>query len=142
MLAEKPITKELIQDITEPHPQATAFELLDAAFGRDQATLERLLTIVSRSEDPYKFFGLLASQVFALVAVSAADSRRSDEVAKDMGVHPFVVRKLSVLASRLNRAQVDKIVEALATTDEQLKSSGAEPWSLVGRLLLSMDARS
>lgn len=139
LLAEKPITKELIQDITEPHPQATAFELLDAAFGRDQETLERLLTIVSRSEDPYKFFGLLASQVFALVAVSAADSRRSDEVAKEIGIHPFVVRKLSTLASRLTRAEIDRIVEALAMTDERLKSSGVEPWSLISRLLLSLN---
>jgi DNA polymerase-3 subunit delta len=138
LLAEAPITKELIQDITEPHPQATAFELLDAAFGGDQATLERLLGIVSRSEDPYKFFGLLASQVFALAAVSTADTRRSDEVAKDLGLHPFVVRKLSSLASRLNRAQINTIVAALADTDERLKTTGAEPWSVISRLLLSI----
>lgn len=141
ILAERPITKELIQDIAEPHPQATAFELLDAAFGGDQQTLERILAIVSRSEDPYKFFGLLASQVFALAAVKAAGSRRPDEIAKDMALHPFVVRKLGSLASRLSQAQVDVIVEALANGDEQLKTTGAEPWSLIGRLLLSLQAR-
>ena len=108
MLAEAPITRELIQDITEPHPQATAFELLDAAFGGDQATLDRLLAIVSRSEDPYKFFGLLASQVFALVAVKAAGQRRPDEVAKDLGLHPFVVRKVVQLAADLTKPKLTK----------------------------------
>jgi len=141
LLAEAPITKELIQDIAEPHPQATAFELLDAAFGGDQDTLERLLAIVSRSEDPYKFFGLLASQVFALVAVKAAGERRPDEVAKDLGLHPFVVRKLTGLASRLNKTQINTLVETLARGDEQLKTTGADPWELIGRMLYTMNAR-
>lgn len=141
LLAEVPITKELIQDVTEPHPQATAFELLDAAFGGDQDTLERLLAIVSRSEDPYKFFGLLASQVFALVAVKAAGQRGSDGVAKDLGLHPFVVRKLGGLADRLNQAKVNQVVETLAKGDEQLKTTGAEPWQLIGRMLYTMNAR-
>lgn len=141
LLAEVPITKELIQDVTEPHPQATAFELLDAAFGGDQDTLERLLAIVSRSEDPYKFFGLLASQVFALVAVKSAGQRGSDEVAKDLGLHPFVVRKLGGLADRLNQAKINQVVETLAKGDEQLKTTGAEPWQLIGRMLYTMNAR-
>lgn len=141
LLAEEPITNALIQDISEPHPQATAFELLDAAFGGDQDTLERLLTIVSRSEDPYKFFGLLSSQVFALVAVKAAGQRRPDEIAKDLGVHPFVVRKVGSLASRLNQAKLNDVVETLARGDEQLKTTGTEPWSLIGRMLLTMNAR-
>lgn len=141
LLTERPITKDLIQDITEPHPEATAFELLDAAFGGDQQTLERLLAIVSRSEDPYKFFGLLSSQVFALVAVKAAGQRRSDEVAKDLGLHPFVVRKVGSLANRLDQAKVNQVVETLARGDEQLKTTGAEPWQLIGRMLYMMNAR-
>jgi len=141
LLAEAPITRELVQDITEPHPQATAFELLDAAFGGDQQTLERLLAIVSRSEDPYKFFGLLASQVFALVAVKAAGQRQPDEIAKDLGLHPFVIRKLGGLANRLDQGKVNQVVETLAKGDEQLKTTGAEPWTLIGRMLYTMNAR-
>lgn len=141
LLAEVPITKDLIQDISEPHPQATAFELLDAAFGGDQATLEHLLAIVSRSEDPYKFFGLLSSQVFALVAVKAAGQRRPDEVAKDLGIHPFVVRKVGSLAARTDQAKLNSVVATLAKGDEQLKTTGVEPWTLIGRLLLTMNAR-
>lgn len=141
LLAEAPITRELIQDITEPHPQATAFELLDAAFGGDQQTLERLLAIISRSEDPYKFFGLLASQVFALVAVKAAGQRRPDEIAKDLGLHPFVVRKVGSLANRLDQTKVNQVVETLAKGDEQLKTTGADPWQLIGRMLYTMNAR-
>lgn len=141
LLAEEPITNALIQDISEPHPQATAFELLDAAFGGDRDTLERLLTIVSRSEDPYKFFGLLSSQVFALAAVKAAGQRRPDEIAKDLGLHPFVVRKVGSLAGRLDQSKLNNVVETLARGDEQLKTTGAEPWSLIGRMLLTMNAR-
>jgi DNA polymerase III delta subunit len=84
---------------------------------------------------------LLASQVFALVAVKAAGQRGSDEVAKDLGLHPFVVRKLGSLADRLSQTKVNQDVETIAKGDEQLKTTGAEPWQLIGRMLYAMNAR-
>lgn len=128
LLAEEPLTKELIQDIAEPYPEASAFELLDAVFSGNTDRVHDLLNLIREREDPYQFFGLLSSQVFALLALVVGGARRSDEIAKDMGLHPFVVRKLSATASKLGKRGVEHMIERLADADERIKTSGVNPW--------------
>lgn len=128
LLAEQPVTKQLIQDIAEPYPEAGAFELLDAVFRGDHDRAQELLGLLREREDPYQFFGLLSSQVIALLALTLAGSRRPDEVAKDMGLHPYVLKKLSVTARNLGRRRVEALVERLAYADERIKTSGVDPW--------------
>lgn len=141
LLANKPIDRDLIQDVAEPYPEATAFELLDALFGGKQARVEELLRLLREREDPYQFFGLLSSQVVALLAITHAGSRRPDEVARDMGLHPFVVKKLAPVARSLGPARVEKLIESLAHADERIKTSGVDPWrQLEITLLGSMDS--
>lgn len=137
LLSEKPITRELIAEITEPYPEATAFELLDAVFAGNQARVTELLDLLRQREDPYQFFGLLSSQVAALLALVYAGVRRPDEVAKDMGVHPFVVKKLSSAARSLGKGRVERLVQQLAQADMKIKSS-AEPWQQLEITLLSI----
>lgn len=128
LLAEKPITRELIQDVAEPYPEATAFELLDAVFAGNESRVQELLGLLREREDPYQFFGLLSSQVLALLAIVSAGSRRPDEIARDIALHPFVVRKLSTIAQKLGKARVERLVERLAHADERIKTTGVSPW--------------
>lgn len=128
LLAEKPITRELIQDIAEPYPEATAFELLDAVFAGNETRVHELLDLLREREDPYQFFGLLSSQVLALLAIVSAGSRRPDEIARDIALHPFVVRKLSTIAQKLGKARVERLVDRLAHADERIKTTGVSPW--------------
>jgi DNA polymerase-3 subunit delta len=137
LLSEKPITKQLIQDITEPYPEATAFELLEAVFGGSASRVHELLALVREREDPYQFFGLLSSHVLALLAIVNAGTRRPDEIAKDVGVHPFVVRKLSTTARSRGKKSVERLVEKLAHADERIKSTGIDPWRQLEIILLS-----
>lgn len=128
LLTEKPITKQLIQDIAEPYPEATAFELLDAVFAGNDSRVHELLSLLREREDPYQFFGLLSSQVLALLAIVNAGSRRPDEVARDMALHPFVVRKLSAISGKLGKPRIERLVDRLARADERIKTSGVNPW--------------
>lgn len=128
LLAEKPITRELIQDIVEPYPEATAFELLDSMFSGNTARVSELIGLIRQREDPYQFFGLLSSQVLALLAIIAAASRRPDEIAKDIGIHPFVVRKLTTVAKKRGKKNIELLIERLAHADERIKTTGIEPW--------------
>lgn len=137
LLAEKPITRELIQDIAEPYPEATAFELLDSVFSGSQTRVHDLLALLREREDPYQFFGLLSSQVLALLAIANAGSRRSDEVARDMGLHPFVVRKLSTVSQKLGKKSIEQLVDRLARADERIKTTGVDPWRQLEITLLS-----
>lgn len=137
LLAEKPITKELIQDVAEPYSEASAFELLDRAFAGDKERTLVLLAQLREREDPYQFFGLLSSQVMALLSLTVAGARRPDEVARDMGVHPFVLRKLTSVARDMGRDRVAQLVERLARADARIKT-GADPWQQLEITLLGV----
>jgi DNA polymerase-3 subunit delta len=137
LFADEPITRELIQDVAEPYPEASAFELLDRLFAGDEERTLTLLTQLREREDPYQFFGLLSSQVMALLALTVAGSRRPDEIARDMGIHPFVLRKLTSVARELGRGRVTQIIERLARADARIKT-GADPWQQLEITLLGI----
>jgi DNA polymerase-3 subunit delta len=125
------ISHAAIEQLVEPTPEGTAFELLDAALAGKSSDTARILAALKTEEDPYKLFGLLASQVHALAVVATAGNRTPDAIAKDSGLHPFVVRKTQGIAKRLGRERVAQIASDVATCDMQLKSTSADPWDLL-----------
>lgn len=135
-LSGQTLTKDLVRELTEPTPQATTFELLDAAFTRNTDLLIQKLTIASRNEDPYMFFGLLASQIYALALMQSRGGRRADEVAKSSGVHPYVLQKMSSIAQGVGTADLEKIITGLAELDDNLKSRSVDPWVQIKSFLL------
>ncbi len=137
LLSDAKLTKELIRDIVEPTPQATSFELLDAAFAGRHKEVENLLATVSHQEEPYMFFGLLASQVYAIAVVKSGQGKRPDEIAKEAGIHPFVVRKVMPLASVIGSGDVKRLVAQLADLDAHMKSRSVDPWTQIHLLLKS-----
>jgi DNA polymerase-3 subunit delta len=80
-------------------------------------------------------FGLLASQVHTLAVVAAAGMRTPDQIAKEAGLHPFVVRKTQGVARRLGAGNIKRIAYDVALCDAQLKSTGVDPWQLISLCL-------
>lgn len=138
VLSGEPIGQDLVRALIEPNPQASAFELLDAVFAGRTSDVNKLLELLRGSEEPYRFFGLLANQIHALLLVAAAGQRSPDTVAKDAGVHPFVVRKLQPVARRLDAQQRQQVIEAMANLDRQMKSTGTDPWTLIQAALTTV----
>lgn len=126
-----PITRQLIDELVEPSPEGTAFELLDAALAGNSQKVTVLVVALKYQEDPYKLFGLLASQVHTLAIAAAAGTRAADQIAGESGLHPFVVRRTIGVAQKLGQKRVKQIIEDVATCDMQLKSTGADPWQLL-----------
>lgn len=136
LLSEKPVTQQLIRDVVEPYPEATAFELLDAVFRRDAKRVEELVNLLSGREDPYQFFGLLSSQAMALLALVANSSKRPADIAGDLGLHPFVLAKLAPVARNFGRPRAERFIENLAYCDNRIKTSGVNPWQQLKLTLL------
>jgi len=135
LLSSAAITRETIDALVEPQPQASAFAVLDATFAHQPRQVARQLRSLAASEDPYKFFGLFISQVLALTTVKYADSRSPEQIAKDTGLHPFVVRKLRPLARAASDRYIKSLVTTVATADIRLKSTGLDPWFLLEECL-------
>lgn len=125
------INRGTIDSLVEPSPEGNAFELLDAALAGQTARVSQLVQGLKTEEDPYKLFGLLASQVHALAVCATAGGRSPEVIAKDAGIHPFVVRKTQALARRLGTPRVQRIAHEVADCDWHLKSTGADPWYLL-----------
>ncbi len=129
------ITTDSIDQLIEANPRVSAFELLDAVLGGDEVKTYQLLARLKASEDPYKLFGLLISQIQTLALVVTAGGKSADVVAKEGGIHPFVVRKMQPLTRRIRYSQLQDIIKIVAKTDMQLKSTGVDPWVLLGQCL-------
>lgn len=129
------ITIESINTLIEPNPQATAFELLDAALAGNGAKTHEVLGRLKASEDPYKLFGLLVSQVQTLALVASAQGKPAEAIAKEAGIHPFVVRKMQSAARRIQGARLKEVIAAVARADTQMKSTGIDPWILLEQCL-------
>lgn len=137
------IDEELILSLTEAVPHVTVFELLDAVLAKRTSKARELLNDLKGVEDPYKTFGLISSQVHALVLVVAAKQTgvNSKQVAIDSGMHPFVISKTERVAAGTSWAEAMQIVQTLAGLDDRLKRSGADPWDLLEAALLQIAAR-
>ena len=128
------VTTQVINDLVESNPTENAFNLLETALRGDVKKLQSVLAVLKQTEDEYKLFGLLSSQVFQLIVVFSAD--KSDNPARDFGIHPYVVSKLTPLAHKLGKQGISNLVELFAKTDEELKSTGTDPWLLIEKCLL------
>ena len=130
------ISEDIIKDLVEPNLTENVFELFETAIKGETELLKDKLRILEQTEDIYRLSALLYSQAFQLLAISAAG--KDDNVAKDFGIHPFVVSKLESTAKRVGKTGIAKIVKIFAEADRDMKISKAEPWILLERALMKI----
>jgi DNA polymerase-3 subunit delta len=130
------ISIEAIKDIIEPNPIENVFNLFEAALRGDADELKQMIRTLELSEDAYRLFALLSSQAFQLAAIASAE--KTDNVAKDFGIHPFVVSKLTPIARKIGDSGIAKIIVIFAEADDDMKISKAEPWLIVERALIKI----
>lgn len=128
------ITVDNIKDVIDANPVENVFNLFETAVRGDIHELNAMLNVLERTEDVFRLSALLFSQVFQLAAVSAAE--KGDNPAKDFGIHPFVVQKMTQLAKNLGKGRIAKIVTIFAQCDDDMKVSRADNWLLLERALL------
>ena len=131
-----PVDVELVRQVVESNLATNTFEILGfAVAGQRQKVATELKNLRESGEDANKFFGLLASQVFALAAAVFAGS--NTDVARELKIHPFQLSKARDLARKLDdsaeqKRRVKKISRVLADTDAKMKLSRSdEAWVLI-----------
>lgn len=131
------VDQKIINEIIDQNPSENVFQLFETALKGQAEKLHDMIQTLEKTEDAYKVFGLLSSQAFQL-AVLAVSDKSSGEVAKDLGAHPFVLSKLSSHAKKQGRTSVRKIIAAFADTDEAMKTSTSDEWTLIERVLVKV----
>lgn len=136
------VTRATIELLTEPTPQSTIFELLDAAFG---GRAERAFALYREQRalkvEPQAIIAMLAWQLHVLAVVKAAGTRSVDEVAKISKLNPFVIRKSQGLARQLTLVHIKQLVAGLLELDMQLKRTSIDADEALQFYLLKLARR-
>ncbi len=128
------ISEDIIRNVIEASPSENIFELFETALKGESARVQTMLDTLMLTEDPYQLLGLLSGQAFQLATIAVA--KDGDDVAHDMGVHPFVLSRLKRYAQQQGVAGASMIISAFAAADTALKTSSVDPWIAIERALL------
>ena len=120
---EPEITKQTIDLLCEPTPQATVFQLLDAAFEGDIEKAQKLYREQRvQKVEPIAIMGLIAWQLHILTTVKLAGDRSVNEIAKEAKLNPYVVQKSKRIADKMTLAKIKQLVSDALQLDMDMKS--------------------
>src|SRR3990167_3250875 len=135
------ITKETIDLLTDPTPQSTIFELLDAAFaGNRKKVMELYKEQKALKVEPQQIMAMIAWQLHALALVVTAGDSTPDQIAKDAKLKPYVVRKIMNIARKTSLTDVKKLLNRALMLDVRMKSEKIDPDEALQHYLLTISS--
>lgn len=138
------ITRQTIELLTEPLPQSTVFELLDAAFaGKAQRAFELYREQRALRVEPQAILAMLSWQLHMLAVVKAGmvSKLSAEQIAKEGKINPFVIRKSQGILRSLSLADIKRMVADLLTLDMQLKRTAIDADEALQLFLLKLANR-
>jgi DNA polymerase-3 subunit delta len=138
-LYNKHITRTTIDLLTEPTPQSTIFQLLEAAFAgnRKQALAlyeeQRALKV-----EPVQIIAMLSWQLHVLAILKAAGDRAPESIAKEARLNPFVVRKSQAIARKLSLSELKTLLADLLAIDVKAKRTSIDTDEALQHYLLKL----
>ena len=105
--------------------QQSVFDFVDALSNGNGKTAQHLLHRLLETEDPFTLWGMVVRQFRLLIqAREILDGRgNKDDVARALGVHPFVAEKTTGQAARFSIESLESIYRRLLRIDEGVKTS-------------------
>lgn len=133
------ITRQTIDELTEPMPQSSIFDLLDAALGGNQKKVMQLYYEQRQQKvEPIAIMAMLAWQLHILALIKTAGDRSPQDIASQAKVSPFVVRKTMAAAQRCTLPKVKDWIAKAARLDVRLKSEPIDADEALQEYLLSL----
>jgi len=127
--AERPITKQDVDDVVPYAQSAIVFDMVDALGRRDGRTAARTLhRLLDAGEHPLGLLAMVARQFRLLIQVKElkAQGINSPAIAKTLKLHPFPTGKLCNQATHFTAAQLEVVYRHLLDTDVAIKSGEIE----------------
>ncbi len=112
------------------------FNMVDAIVSGNRKQAFKLINEQRRlGEDSYKLFGLIAWQFRILLEMrdlyEREDNLSSDQMAKQLGIHPFVAKKNLYLVKRLPLAKLKQLHQQLLDIDLKTKTGQGDQSLLI-----------
>jgi DNA polymerase-3 subunit delta len=105
--------------------QQSVFDFVDALSLGNGKSAQKLLHRLLENEDPFSLWGMVVRQFRLLLqAREILDGRgNKEDVARALGVHPYVAEKTTAQASRFSIEALENIYHRLLSIDERVKTS-------------------
>jgi DNA polymerase-3 subunit delta len=122
LLYSPQVTRTTIELLTEPTPQSTIFELLEAAFaGNTRRAMQLYAEQRALKVEPQQIIAMLAWQLHIVALVKTAGERSPESIASEAKVSPYVVKKSVGIARKLTLVELKQLVASLAEIDARSK---------------------
>ena len=123
----KDITRPAIDELTEPKPSSTIFDLMSAAFsGNSKKAIKLYDEQRLQKVEPQQIIGMIGWQMHVVAMVDSAGDISSDDLARQASINPYVIKKTRQIVSRLDKNKIRKILDDLAVTDYAIKNKSID----------------
>ena len=121
----RPITGQDVEAVCIVTSQQSVFDFVDALANGNGKSAQHLLHRLLENEDPFALWGMVVRQFRLLIqAREIVDGGgNKEEVARTLGVHPFVAEKTTQQAARFSIESLESIYRRLLHIDEGVKTS-------------------
>lgn len=109
--------------MTEPSPQSSIFDLLDAAFAGRKREVMRLYAEQRMAKvEPQQIIAMIAWQLHVIALIKTAGDRDAATIARDARLNPYTVRKSGSVAREMSLSDVRLYIRDALVLDTRLKS--------------------
>jgi DNA polymerase III subunit delta len=121
----RPINTQDVEAVCIVTSQQSVFDFVDALANGNGKSAQYLLHRLLETEDEFSLWGMVVRQFRLLIqAREILDGRGSkDDVARALGIHPFVAEKATQQAARFSIESLEAIYHRLLNIDERVKTS-------------------
>lgn len=121
----RPVIVEDVDAVCIVSSQQSVFDFVDALSNGNGKSAQHLLHRLLETEDPFSLWGMVIRQFRLLIqAREILDGRgHQKQVARVLGVHPFVAEKATQQAARFSMEVLENIYRRLLSMDEGVKTS-------------------
>jgi DNA polymerase-3 subunit delta len=133
------VTKDTIQLLSEPTPQSSVFDLLEAALnGRTKEALTLYDEQRLQKIEPIQIIALLGWQLHILAVIKSAGERDAVDIAREAKLNPYVVRKSMAVARRLTMSGLKELIHAVHELDVRMKRESIDADEVMRNLFLQI----
>jgi DNA polymerase-3 subunit delta len=140
---DRPIAGEDVDLLVSDAREANVFDMVDALGQRDQRRASRLLhQLLDGGDHPLALQGMMVRQFRILIQVKELNGQglAQGAIARQLGLHPFVIRKALAQQRNFTMAQLESIQARLLDTDVSIKTGRTEAVLALDMLVASMTA--
>jgi DNA polymerase-3 subunit delta len=133
------VTRQTIDLLTEPSPQSSIFQLMEAAFsGNTREALELYREQRAMKVEAPQIVAMLAWQLHILAVIKTAGDRSAEQIAKEAKLNPYVVRKSQTIARALTLSELKSLVSDLLDIDMKSKRTALDTDEALQHYLLKL----